>query len=83
MIYHIVIPVDGSVETALSMRYTLVDTIEARGIGHVAEEGTGEDGMHVVVLVEGDRGAVEGELLALIESLGFSDAHVGRIDHKV
>jgi len=41
----IMIPFDSRVETDLSVRYTLVDTIEERNIGQVIEVGTWEDGM--------------------------------------
>jgi hypothetical protein len=33
MILHIIVPFDSSVDADLSMRYTLVDTIEERNIG--------------------------------------------------
>ena len=79
MILHIIVPFDSSVETDLSMRYTLVDTIEDRGIGYVIEEGTGEDGMHVMVQVEGDRKTKESELYSLIKSLGLGNASINEI----
>lgn len=81
MIYHIVIPVEGGVETDLSLRYLLVDTIEDRGVGSVLEEGTGEDGMHVVVqLPDGRGGAAEAELRSLIGGLGLGGASIERVD---
>lgn len=55
MILNILAPFDGSMETDLSVRYTLVDTIEDRNIGQVIEEGIGEEGLHVTVQVEGNR----------------------------
>ena len=79
MILHILVPFDSSVETDLSVRYTLVDTIEDRGIGYVIEEGTGEDGMHVMVQVEGDRKTKESELYSLIKSLGLGNASIDEI----
>ena len=79
MILHILVPFDSSVETDLSVRYTLVDTIEDRGIGYVIEEGTGEDGMHVMVQVEGDRKTKESELYSLIKSLGLGNASINEI----
>ncbi len=79
MILHIIVPFDSSMGTDLSVRYTLVDTIEDRGIGYVIEEGTGEDGMHVMVQVEGDRKTKESELHSLIKSLGLGNASINEI----
>ena len=61
-------------ETDLSVRYTLVDTIEDRNIGQVIEEGIGEEGLHVTVQVEGNRKEKESELYSLIKSLGLGNA---------
>jgi len=79
MILTITIPVANSVKTDLSVRYTLVDTMEDRGIGYVIEEGTGEDEMHVMVQVEGDRKTKESELYSLILSLGLGNASINEI----
>ncbi|MEO1254861.1 MAG: hypothetical protein AAFY41_08255 [Bacteroidota bacterium] len=79
MILHILIPFDSSIEIDLSVRYTLVDTIEDRGIGRVIEEGTGEDGMHVIVQVQGVKETKESELYSLVKSLGLRDALINEI----
>ena len=80
MIYLIVIPVDH-VEVDLSVRHTLVDTIEARGIGQVVEEGTGMDGMEVVMVVEDGRAAAaKTELRSLLRSLGLGGAVVTGVE---
>lgn len=79
MILQIIVPFDSSVDTDLSMRYTLVDTIEERNIGQVIEEGTGEDGIHVIVQIEGNPKDKELELFSLIKSLGLGDALIKEI----
>lgn len=44
------IPLKGSsTKKDFDLRYTLVDTIEERGIGEVIEEGTGDRFMQVVI----------------------------------
>lgn|GEM_PF-3259098 len=79
MILHILAPFDSSVETGLSVRYTLVDTIEDRNIGQVIEEGMGEAGLYVTVQIEGNRKEKESELFSLIKSLGLVNASIKEI----
>ena len=79
MILHISIPFDSSIETDLSVRYTLVDTIEERNIGAVIEEGTGEDSMHVTVQIDGDRKKKTQEILSLVKNLGLGSAVINEL----
>jgi len=79
MLLHIIVPFDSCIEIDLSMRYTLVDTIEDRKIGQVIEEGTGEDGMHVIVQLEGDFEKKKSELYNLISNLGLVNTSINEV----
>ena len=56
--------------TNLQIRYTLVDTLEERGIGEVYDEGMGEDFMEVSLdVVRSER--TEREIKSILQSLGL------------
>lgn len=57
-------------EDDLKLRYTLVDTIEDRGIGEVWDEGIGEDHMEInVEILPTDK--KEGEIKSILRSLSL------------
>lgn len=57
-------------DTNLQIRYTLVDTLEARGIGEVYDEGMGEDFMEVTLdVVRSEK--IEAEIKSILQSLGL------------
>ncbi len=57
-------------DTNLQIRYTLVDTLEERGIGEVYDEGMGEDFMEVSLdVVKSDK--TEREIKSILQSLGL------------
>lgn len=54
----------------LQIRYTLVDTLEERGIGEVYDEGMGEDFMEVSLdVVRSEK--TEREIKSILQSLGL------------
>ena len=56
--------------TNLPLRYTLVDTLEERGIGEVYDEGMGEDFMEVsLAVVRSEK--TEAEIKSILHSLGL------------
>src|SRR5216684_5623639 len=57
----------------LRMRQTIEDDIEKRGIGSIADTGSGEGWAHIQVTVDDKERAFE-ELLRLIDERGISDA---------
>lgn len=57
-------------DTNLQLRYTLVDTLEERGIGEVYDEGMGEDIMEVTLdVVRSEK--KEEEIKSILQSLGL------------
>ena len=57
-------------DTNLQIRYTLVDTLEERGIGEVYDEGMGEDFMEVSLdVVRSEK--TEAEIKSILQSLGL------------
>jgi hypothetical protein len=57
-------------DTNLQIRYTLVDTLEERGIGEVYDEGMGEDFMEVSLdVVRSEK--KEAEIKSILQSLGL------------
>jgi hypothetical protein len=57
-------------DTNLQLRYTLVDTLEERGIGEVYDEGMGEDFMEVSLdVVKSEQ--TEAEIKSILQSLGL------------
>jgi hypothetical protein len=56
--------------TNLQLRYTLVDTLEERGIGEVYDEGMGEAFMEVTLdVVRSEKN--EAEIKSILQSLGL------------
>ena len=75
MILHILVPFDiRQIERIIALRYILVDTIEARNIGYVVEEGIGEYEVEVFVEVTGNLRKVKRKLSSLLISLGLDNA---------
>lgn len=77
MILHLLIPFTDSVGNDLSMRYLLVETIQVRGMGQVLEEGTGQDGMHVILKMKNEQSTTQ--LLSLSKSLGLNNMLINEI----
>lgn len=59
-------------DTALQLRYILADTIEARQVGTIINEGTGE-GFTEVSFIADYSEQKKAEIKSLIQSLGLSD----------
>ena len=69
-------------DTNLQIRYTLVDTLEERGIGEVYDEGMGEDFIEVTLEVVHSE-EIEGEIKSILQSLGLlanSELHYSEIE---
>ena len=81
---HITIPTGDRIERDLSIRYTVVDTIEHRKIGEVLEEGTEAEAVHIWVQLKSTFRLKkrEAELYSLLKSLGLGDAIIEEVENE-
>ncbi len=72
---NIVIPLNQddsiNINRTLELRYLLADTIEARDLGKIINEGTGDDYIDVTFIAK-DANKLQPDLESLLLSLGFT-----------
>ncbi|WP_299313209.1 hypothetical protein [uncultured Aquimarina sp.] len=61
----------NNIDRTLELRYLLADTIEARGLGELINEGTGDSYIDIAFVTE-DATKLKPDLESLLLSLGFT-----------
>jgi len=76
-IISIIIPFFGKdISEDFEMRYKLVDFIEDNDLGEIVEEGTGEDGMHIIAQVTTEKKFFENKIRSFLSFMKIENIKV-------